>query len=36
LENWSEVKTVTLLDGTTTISEPMTEDHRFFRATLLP
>jgi hypothetical protein len=36
LLNWFEVTNVTLLDGTATISAPMTAGHQFYRATLLP
>jgi len=36
LVNWSEVTNVTLLDGTATISQPMTAGAHFYRATLLP
>jgi O-glycosyl hydrolase len=36
LVNWSELETVTLLDGTAMITEPMTAGPHFYRATLLP
>jgi hypothetical protein len=36
LENWSGVATVTLLNGTATLSEPMTAAPHFYRAILLP
>ena len=36
LVTWFEVTNVTLLDGTATISQPMTAGPHFYRATLLP
>ena len=35
LLKWVEVKTVTLLNGTATVSDPITAGHHFYRATLL-
>ena len=35
LVNWIEIKTVTLLDGTTTVSEPITAGNHFYRAIVL-
>ncbi len=36
LENWSQVTNVTLLNGTATITVPLSTGEHFYRATLLP